>query len=143
MNVQVFQKGSPIARDFSKAILTLSENKKLKSLEDYWFGSSSTKCSKSDSEESLEAERLRMESFWVLFLISTTTSTVCLLIFLISRYRKNRSSRNNGSTVVKAPPVAHVQQPKPPPRRSLSMALSRRNGSFKLDVVSPDSDYSA
>lgn len=32
--MQAFQKGSPIAADFSEAIMKLSENKKLKSLED-------------------------------------------------------------------------------------------------------------
>lgn len=35
--MQVFQKGSPMARDFSGAILTLAEMGKLKTLEEIWL----------------------------------------------------------------------------------------------------------
>ncbi|KAL3522406.1 hypothetical protein ACH5RR_015240 [Cinchona calisaya] len=74
----VFHRGSPIARDFSKAILTLLENGKLKRLEDVWFSSSMT-CSSSD--DSFQNESLRFESFWGLYLISCATSTICFIMF--------------------------------------------------------------
>lgn len=141
----VFQKGSPIARDFSKAILTLSENGKLKLLEDHWFGSSSMKCS--SSEESLESERLKMESFWILFLISATTSTLCLLIFLIrGYYRKNRDSRhdNRGIIVVPPPvvqPTGRLSSASQPARRSLSMTISRRSRASQSELPSPSEQF--
>ncbi|GMY37617.1 glutamate receptor 2.7 [Fagus crenata] len=61
----VFPKGSPIARDFSKAILKLSENGETKFLEDEWLTPS---------------KDLGLQSYWVLYLISFATSTICLLL---------------------------------------------------------------
>ncbi|KAL6312407.1 hypothetical protein AAG906_028488 [Vitis piasezkii] len=55
----VFQKGSPIAADVSKAILTLSERGILQSLED--------KC---------------LQNFWALYVLCGATSTICFLLFL-------------------------------------------------------------
>ncbi|CAL1388436.1 unnamed protein product [Linum trigynum] len=69
-----FQKGSPIARDFSEAILSLSEDGTLRKLEEEWFGPV-TECPTSD--------KLTLHSFVGLFSISAGTSTMCLIIFLI------------------------------------------------------------
>ncbi|XP_065877224.1 glutamate receptor 2.9-like [Euphorbia lathyris] len=76
----VFQKGSPIAADFSKAILELSEDGKLKNLEEKWFHPSS-ECEENTTGD--RTESLRLKSFMGLFLISAATSTICFLIFLI------------------------------------------------------------
>lgn len=144
--MQVFQKGSPIARDFSKAILTLSENGKLKGLEDHWLGSS-TDCSQ--TKDSLETESLSFSSFWSLYLISGITSTLCLLIFLISLWRKTwwkrleqlyqkNEAQNKGGIINNT--VLQLAQP----RRSTtsvilgrSSTLTRRCGSSKWDLLSP------
>ncbi|KAG6691212.1 hypothetical protein I3842_10G054800 [Carya illinoinensis] len=76
----VFQKGSPIARDFSEAILKLSENGDLRSLEDEWL-IPPDECSTNST--SSRPESLNLQSFWVLYLTSFATSTICLLLSLI------------------------------------------------------------
>lgn len=78
--MQIFQKGSPIARDFSKAILYLSENGKLKALEDEWL-TPLDECS--TNKTSSKTQSLSLQSFWVLYLISFATSTICFLLSLI------------------------------------------------------------
>ncbi|XP_022715797.1 glutamate receptor 2.7-like [Durio zibethinus] len=78
-----FQKGSPIAADFSRAILNLSENGKLTSLETSLF-SSSSECNAANTK----IESLSLHSFWGIYAISAATSTLCFLIFLL-RLLKN------------------------------------------------------
>ncbi|KAK6124363.1 hypothetical protein DH2020_041856 [Rehmannia glutinosa] len=78
-----FQKGSPIADDVSQAILTLSENGRLKQLELEYF-SSSHKCShNSDSVDSLS-----WQSFWGLYIFSAGTSAICYLMFSVHQFYK-------------------------------------------------------
>lgn len=89
--MQVFQKGSPIAKDFSRAILQLSENGFLLSLEKEWF-SPSLECS-ADVTDSSATESLSISSFLGLYLISGATSTICLLFFsmhLLKKYYHHR-----------------------------------------------------
>ncbi|XP_062160551.1 glutamate receptor 2.5-like [Alnus glutinosa] len=76
----IFQKGSPMARDFSKAILSLSENGKLKALEDAWL-TPLDECSTNITSNTTQS--LSLQSFWVLYLISFATSTICFLLSLI------------------------------------------------------------
>ncbi len=73
----MFPRGSPIARDFSKAILKLSENGETKFLEDEWL-TPSKECS--TNMTSSEPGSLGLQSYWVLYLISFATSTICLLL---------------------------------------------------------------
>ncbi|KAG6691207.1 hypothetical protein I3842_10G054300 [Carya illinoinensis] len=75
-----FQKGSPIAMDFSKAILQLSENGDLKSLEDEWL-TPSHECL--TNKTSNRPNSLSIKSFGFLYLLSFFTSTICLLLSLI------------------------------------------------------------
>ncbi|KAK8989445.1 hypothetical protein V6N11_063870 [Hibiscus sabdariffa] len=82
----VFQKGSPIARDFSKAILKLSEDGTLKLLEEKWFAPS-PECS-ANLTDSRKTDSLSIHSFWGLFVISGATSTVCLLLFVAHLLKK-------------------------------------------------------
>lgn len=96
--MQIFQKGSPIARDFSRAILKLSEDGTLMSLEQKWFAPS-PECSANVTNES-KTNSLSIHSFLGLFLVSGATSTVCLLLFLASslkRYWHHDEENNAGN----------------------------------------------
>ncbi|OIT03776.1 PREDICTED: glutamate receptor 2.9-like [Nicotiana attenuata] len=83
----VFQKGSPLARDVSEAILTLTQDGTLNSLEERWFALSRN-CDNVDASN--ETESLTLGSFWGLYLVSGATSTVCLLFFIWRLCRKSR-----------------------------------------------------
>ncbi|KAL6206663.1 hypothetical protein ACLB2K_023910 [Fragaria x ananassa] len=72
----VFQKGSPITRDFSKIILDLLENGEMRKLQNKW----STPNNRPTNTTSDMPESLSLKSFWGLFVISGATSTFCFLI---------------------------------------------------------------
>ncbi|KAL6201377.1 hypothetical protein ACLB2K_025091 [Fragaria x ananassa] len=74
----VFQKGSPITRDFSKIILDLLENGEVRKLQNQWL----TKNNRPTNTTSDMPESLSLKSFWGLFVISGATSTFCFLIAL-------------------------------------------------------------
>ncbi|GKU94448.1 hypothetical protein SLEP1_g7944 [Rubroshorea leprosula] len=78
-----FQKGSPIAADFSRAILKLFEDGTVKRLEDKWLDS---RCPVNVTETSTDS--LSLHSFWGLYLISGGTSTICFLLSIILSLRK-------------------------------------------------------
>ncbi|KAL3596487.1 hypothetical protein D5086_008124 [Populus alba] len=59
----VFQKGSPIAPDFSKAILKLSEDGELKRLEEKWFAPS-RECLSNATDNDITGS-LSLQNFWV------------------------------------------------------------------------------
>ncbi|KAJ1384660.1 Glutamate receptor 2.7 [Sesbania bispinosa] len=63
----MFQKGSSLARDVSKAILHLSEKAELKRLEEKWLINS--------QDYSNNTESLKLRSLWVLYVISGGIST--------------------------------------------------------------------
>lgn len=88
--LQAFQKGSPLAGDFSEAILTLLEDGTMQQLEEKWLGSSVTLV---NNDASVKTESLSLSSFWALYLLSGATSTICFLIFvcrlLLRKLRKN------------------------------------------------------
>jgi len=86
--MQVFQKGAPIARDFSEAILTLAENGKLKSLEEVLL-TPSTECSTNSA--SPETESLTLAKFLGLYIICAATSTICILLALLRKYFHNHN----------------------------------------------------
>ncbi|XP_062160687.1 glutamate receptor 2.9-like [Alnus glutinosa] len=75
-----FQKGSPFVRDFSEAILKLSETGELKQLQNEWL-TPSHECSPNIT--SSKRGRLSFHSFKVLYLLSFGTSTICLLLSVI------------------------------------------------------------
>ncbi|KAK2642178.1 hypothetical protein Ddye_023941 [Dipteronia dyeriana] len=89
-----FQKGSPIATDFSEAILKLSENGVLRSLEERWFAPSA-ECLANITNN--ETESLTLSSFWGLYLISGGTSTICFIIFIFRLLRNYRHDREDAS----------------------------------------------
>ncbi|CAM8925474.1 unnamed protein product [Rhodiola kirilowii] len=93
----VFQRGSPIARDVSQAILILSENGKLKQLEDEWFAP--TKECSSDSKA--QTDSLGLQSFWGLYVISCATSTLCFIVFLlrfVQKYQRHDRQEQQGNS---------------------------------------------
>ncbi|KAK0580104.1 hypothetical protein LWI29_036408 [Acer saccharum] len=101
----VFQKGSPIAADFSKAILKLSENGVLKSLEEKWFPPS-PECSANATNN--KTESLTFSNFWGLYLISSTTSTICFILFLVRLLRNYRHDRQDTSQSNIAPSMRSI-----------------------------------
>ncbi|PIA57963.1 hypothetical protein AQUCO_00500117v1, partial [Aquilegia coerulea] len=83
----VFPKGSPMARDFSKAFLKLSEDGTLTSLDNAWF-KPSDECSNFDS--TTENQSLSLTNFWSLFLITALTSTIMLIVYIVRLWKKSR-----------------------------------------------------
>lgn len=86
--MQVFQKGSPMAKDFSAAILTLAENGTLKALEEKWL-TPSKECTNSSTSQ--ETEALTLDKFWGLYVICAATSTICLVLALLRKYLHNHN----------------------------------------------------
>ena len=85
--MQMFQKGSPVARDVSKAILHLSEKKaELKRLEEKWLITSPASCSNVTSDDT---DSLKLRSLWILYVISGATSTICVLLSAIQSLVKS------------------------------------------------------
>ncbi|KAK2447380.1 glutamate receptor 2.7 [Trifolium repens] len=82
----VFQKGAPIEKDFSEAILTLAENGKLKALEDKWL-TPSNQCS--NNSPSPQTQSLTFNKFWGIYLICAATSTICLILASLKKYLHN------------------------------------------------------
>nr|XP_010932698.2 glutamate receptor 2.7-like [Elaeis guineensis] len=74
-----FPKDSPMAEDFSQAILGLTEDGTLKKLEDKWFSFSLSNYPFPDNDR--KRDSLSLESFWALFLFTGGTSTIVVLIF--------------------------------------------------------------
>nr|XP_029145291.1 glutamate receptor 3.4-like [Arachis hypogaea] len=87
----MFQKGSPVTRDVSRAILHLSENGELKKLEEEWLFSASQKCSNNMTSNGMESLSLR--SLWILFVISGATSTICMLLSAMPWQKLSPKSR--------------------------------------------------
>ncbi|THG04740.1 hypothetical protein TEA_013631 [Camellia sinensis var. sinensis] len=93
LKVPVFQKDSPIAASVSEAILTLSENEKLKQLEAQWF-TPSKECLA--SQTTITNDNLNWQSFWGLYAFSGITSTICCLLFFIHRFYQRRHQVKEG-----------------------------------------------
>ncbi|XP_068639011.1 glutamate receptor 3.5-like [Aristolochia californica] len=73
-----FQRDSPLAVDMSTAILTLSENGELQRIHDKWL--SQDGCSSAQVDQ-VDTNRLKLESFWGLFLICGTACFIALIVF--------------------------------------------------------------
>uniref|UniRef100_A0A6N2KEM9 Glutamate receptor n=1 Tax=Salix viminalis TaxID=40686 RepID=A0A6N2KEM9_SALVM len=83
-----FQKGSPIAADFSREILSLSEDGYLAQLEDKWFVPLHG-CSRNSTTNN-NAESLSLRSFKGIFIVSAAISAICFLLSLIRLLRNSR-----------------------------------------------------
>ncbi|KAJ1387551.1 Solute-binding protein family 3/N-terminal domain of MltF [Sesbania bispinosa] len=90
----MFQKGSPLAKDVSKAILQLLEVGELQRLEEKWLKPSG-ECYNNLTSESTES--LKLGSFWILYVISGATSTICFLLSTIHSLKSSLRCPNDRS----------------------------------------------
>ncbi|KAJ9690588.1 hypothetical protein PVL29_012972 [Vitis rotundifolia] len=98
-----FQKGSPLATDVSEAILTISESRILKELEDRCF-SRSAECSATENDE------LSLGNFWALYLLCGATSILCFLLFfllLLIDFNRHQPSGSDESVWMKTLQLVH------------------------------------
>jgi len=72
----VFPKGSPLASDVSRAVLSFSEDKEIREIEDKWF--SNTVCT--DSGGNPNSDPLGIQIFWGLYAITGGASLIALII---------------------------------------------------------------
>lgn len=86
--MQAFQKGSPLARIVSKAILELSENGTIKELETKWL-TPKKECWLTNGTNN-ETESMSLKSFWGIYVMSGATSTICFLLALIRQKKNNQ-----------------------------------------------------
>ncbi|PRQ33252.1 putative ionotropic glutamate receptor, metazoa [Rosa chinensis] len=92
ITLQIFQKCSPIARDFTKAILELLEDGELKSLEDTWL-TPNRDCPNNASSD--VPDSLSVKNFMGLYVISSATSTICLLLsftILLKKFQQHEDA---------------------------------------------------
>ncbi|CAL9773755.1 unnamed protein product [Musa acuminata subsp. burmannicoides] len=75
----VFQKGSPLVADVSRAILKVTQGDKMVEIKRKWFGDRPTCSSQRDN---LSSMRLNFRNFWGLFLISGLVSITALAYFV-------------------------------------------------------------
>ncbi|KAH7838792.1 hypothetical protein Vadar_031232 [Vaccinium darrowii] len=78
----MFQKGSPLASDVSKAILQISEDGTLKKLEEEWLTPNKECLASQTTAENVDSLSLR--SFWGLFLFSVVASSISFLFYYSS-----------------------------------------------------------
>ncbi|VVA36064.1 PREDICTED: glutamate receptor [Prunus dulcis] len=93
----IFQRGSPIARDFTKAILELLENGELKKLQNDWL-TPENECPKNVTSNGPES--LSLNSFTGLYVISGVTSSFCFLLSLAvwgRRFQQQEADQGNAS----------------------------------------------
>ncbi|KAL5973938.1 hypothetical protein ACLOJK_030597 [Asimina triloba] len=92
----VFPRGSPLARDFSQAILKIREGKEMREIEGKWFPKGDqSECLKPSM--SIESNSLSLDSFFVVFLITGAASALSLLISTIAFLHGNRHVLSNPS----------------------------------------------
>lgn len=87
--MQIFQKGSPIAKDFSKAIVELLENGEIKRLQNELL------TPKKDCSKNTRPESLHLNSFLGLYIICGATSTLCFILSLIIWVKKFKQQEGN------------------------------------------------
>ncbi|KAF5198404.1 Glutamate receptor [Thalictrum thalictroides] len=134
----VFPKGSPMARDFSSAFLSLSEDGTLNKLDKKWFPSyscsnpsSDPRCSNPDNDND---DRLSPKYFMTLFLVTGLTSTAMLVLYIVDLFRKFRriSDPLQGTTSVMDDSVWNGMK-----RLMIYFNEGRLNPSHKGSVSSP------
>ncbi|KAJ8634678.1 hypothetical protein MRB53_008945 [Persea americana] len=82
----VFPMGSPLVPDLSRAILNLTEEDEMKTIEKAWIGTATT-CS--DEPTTAQSSSLTLGSFWGLFLITAAASVTALSIFFFPFLSRN------------------------------------------------------
>ncbi|KAG8375363.1 hypothetical protein BUALT_Bualt10G0092300 [Buddleja alternifolia] len=82
----VFPMGSPLVPDISRAILSVTESKKMVDIEKKWLGDE-IKCP--ESSTLVSSNSLGLESFWGLFLIVGVAAISAFIIYVIRFLREN------------------------------------------------------
>ncbi|KAJ4719193.1 Glutamate receptor [Melia azedarach] len=82
----VFQRGSPLVNDISRAIARLREDGALKKMEDKWFNSGHDQSSFMYEDSASNPSSLSLKNFGGLFLITGISSTFALVIFFIVKF---------------------------------------------------------
>ncbi|KAK6137137.1 hypothetical protein DH2020_029121 [Rehmannia glutinosa] len=86
-NSQVFPIGSPLVPDISRAILEVTESKKMLTIEKTWLGDE-TKCP--DSSTLISSSSIGLESFWGLFLMVGIAAVSAFIIYATKFLHENR-----------------------------------------------------
>lgn len=81
---QAFPRDSPLAVDLSTAILKLAENGDLQRIHDKWL--LNIACLSQNTK--FEVDRLRLKSFWGLYLVCGVACFLALLLYLIMMMRQ-------------------------------------------------------
>ncbi|OIW10388.1 hypothetical protein TanjilG_05536 [Lupinus angustifolius] len=134
----MFQKGSPVAKDVSKAILQLLEQGEIKKLEDKWLNPSG-ECS--NSVISTNAETLKLGNLWVLYVFSGGITTLCFILPTIHSLKYSQTPQNHAQ----GNDTANDENPWKRAIRLVKKICSRKHGEVKArgDVTdcSSRSDY--
>ncbi|OIW10389.1 hypothetical protein TanjilG_05537 [Lupinus angustifolius] len=134
----MFQKGSPVAKDVSKAILQLLEQGEIKKLEDKWLNPSG-ECS--NSVISTNAETLKLGNLWVLYVFSGGITTLCFILPTIYSLKYSQTPQNHAQ----GNDTANDENPWKRAIRLVKKICSRKHGEVKArgDVTdcSSRSDY--
>ncbi|XP_062001244.1 glutamate receptor 2.1-like [Rosa rugosa] len=86
----VFPKRSSLVADFSQAILNVTEGVKILNIESKWFKKDERNCQDSSGPKISSSSILRLESFWVLFLITGVAAILSLIVFVASFLYQHR-----------------------------------------------------
>ncbi|KAG8380241.1 hypothetical protein BUALT_Bualt07G0172800 [Buddleja alternifolia] len=95
----VFQKGSPLVADVSRAVIELTENGRISEIEGQWIKPQA--CNGEDGTNS--STSISLHSFKTLFGVTGGITLTCLLVFLVTYLYKNRDyvrRISNSSTTI-------------------------------------------
>lgn len=129
-----FPRDSPLQVDLSTAILSLSENGELQRIHDKWLKTG--ECA-TDSNEFIDSNQLRLESFWGLFLICGVACVLALIIYFAIMLRKYLRHEPKKSIRRFISFVDDKEPPKNRKTRSLSLPGSSTGSLAALDVERP------
>ncbi|KAI3455711.1 hypothetical protein Pfo_012374 [Paulownia fortunei] len=97
----VFPKGSPLVADVSRAIIKLTDNRRISEIKEHWIRHSACNEDKPDPSNALW-NNIGLSSFKILFGITGGITATCLVVFLVSYLYKNRDFiqriSNSGTT---------------------------------------------
>ncbi|KAI3965658.1 hypothetical protein MKX01_010615 [Papaver californicum] len=96
----VFQKGSPLCPDMSRAILSTRELGRTEQFKRYQFKSGKKNCA-DDKDPYVSSNSLTLGSFWILFLITGICSALAIIVFLSVFIYENKQILIDPSTTTR------------------------------------------
>ena len=120
--------------DLSTAILSLSENGELQRIHDKWLKTG--ECA-TDTNEFIDSNQLRLESFWGLFLICGMACVLALLVYFAIMLRKYLRHEPKKSLRRFISFVDDKEPPRNRNKRSVSLPGSSTNSLSALDIERP------